>query len=188
MIKPVNRVVIVGGGSAGWLTAAYLVEKMPSQTEILLVDKKVSDPIGVGEATILNFKQFMYDCGFKPEEWIPEIDATFKCGILFKDWQQEGVNLWHPFAFPQFLNLDSDLLSLWTMFKEKDFFTHACALYHPGVTENKVDPENIGTYAYHIDCGKLVNWIRQQLLTKIQLVEHEVVSVSYTHLTLPTKA
>ena len=66
MIKPVNRVVIVGGGSAGWLTAAYLVEKMPSQTEILLVDKKVSDPIGVGEATILNFKQFMYDCGFKP--------------------------------------------------------------------------------------------------------------------------
>ena len=192
MIRPVNRIVIVGGGTAGWLTAAYISNQMSSHTEILLVDKQVSDPIGVGEATILNFKQFMYDCGFKPEEWIPEIDATFKCGILFKDWQQEGVNLWHPFAFPMFNNLDSDLLTCWTMFKEYDYFTHACALYHPGVTENKVDPENIGTYAYHIDCGKLVRWVKGKLLRKIQLVEHEVISVDrnerggLNHITIDT--
>ena len=176
MIRPINRIVIVGGGTSGWMTAAFLYSKL-KRTEIVLIDKKQGEPVGVGEATILSFKQFMADCGFPVEDWLGKIDATFKCGILFEDWQKEGQNLWHPFAFPEFNAMETNLLNLWTKNKDLEYFTHACALYNPGVTDNKVDPKNISTYSYHINCGKLVSYIKGKLLSKIAFVEDDVVEV-----------
>lgn len=177
MTRPVNRITIVGGGTSGWLTAAFLLNKLKHNFEIVLVDKKESEPVGVGEATILSFKQFMYDCGFPIEDWFSEIDATFKSGILFKDWQKEGTDLWHPFAFPAFDSLNTNLLNLWTKNKDLEYFTHGCALYNPGVLQNKVDPENINTYSYHIDCGKLVNYVKNKIISKITFVPCTVTSV-----------
>ena len=48
MIRPINRIVIVGGGTSGWMTAAFLYSKL-KRTEIVLIDKKQSEPVGVGE-------------------------------------------------------------------------------------------------------------------------------------------
>lgn len=170
MIRPVNRITIVGGGTSGWLSAAFLLNRIHKHAEIVLVNKEDEKTVGVGEATVLSFKQFMYQCGFSPEEWISAIDATFKCGILFTDWQKEGTDLWHPFAFPEFSNFDTNLLNLWTNVQSKPFHTHGCALYNPGVTDNKVDPTNIGTYAYHVDCGKLVEFIKSKIIHRITYV------------------
>ena len=91
----VNRIIIVGGGSAGWLTAAFLSHN--TDYEIIIVDKEDGKPIGVGEATLLNFKSFMANCGFKFEEWFEEIDATYKTGILFSGWGKNKRAVWHPF-------------------------------------------------------------------------------------------
>jgi len=178
MIKPIRRIVIVGGGTSGWLTAAFLLKKIRKNTEVVVIDKKQSETVGVGEATILSFKQFMNSCGFPVDEWLPCIDATFKSGILFTDWQREGTDLWHPFAFPEYNAWETNLLNIWTNHKDKEFFTHGCALYHPAVTENKVDPTNIGTYANHIDCGKLVEFIKSKILDKITFVSSEVIDVN----------
>lgn len=176
-MKPLRRIVIVGGGTSGWLTAAFLLKKVRSYCEIVVVDKTQSETVGVGEATVLSFKQFMNFCGFDAEEWVPAIDATFKSGILFTDWQKEGADLWHPFAYPEFKHLKTNLLNLWTLNKDKDFFTHGCALYNPAVTENKIDPTNLGTYANHIDCGRLVQYIKTKISNKITFVSQEVVEV-----------
>jgi len=175
-MRPINRIVVVGGGTSGWMTAAFLHAKL-KRTQIVLIDKSESEAVGVGEATILSFKQFMMECGFEPEDWLGKIDATFKGGILFEDWQKEGQNLWHPFAFPEFDFLETNLLNLWTKNKDLEYFTHACALYNPGVTENKVDPDNISTYSYHIDCGKLVNFIKERIGNKISFVKSGVKDV-----------
>ena len=91
----VNHIVIVGGGSSAWLTAAYLSHN--SSFKIIMVDKEKGNPIGVGEATILNFGPFMANCGFKFEEWFEEIDATYKTGILFSGWGKNKRAVWHPF-------------------------------------------------------------------------------------------
>ena len=58
----VNEVVIVGGGTSGWLTAAALLSHAPN-IKITLVDKEEPTPIGVGEATLVGFNSFMKDCG-----------------------------------------------------------------------------------------------------------------------------
>ena len=65
--------------------------------KIIMVDKEKGNPIGVGEATLLNFKPFMDSCGFKFEEWFEEIDATYKTGILFSGWGKNKRAVWHPF-------------------------------------------------------------------------------------------
>ena len=78
----VKTVAIVGGGTSAWLAAAFLSSKKPDY-DILVIDKEIGSPVGVGEGTLLGFGQIMEQCGFKPEEWFFEIDATFKSGIFF---------------------------------------------------------------------------------------------------------
>ena len=94
-MNPVHHIIIVGGGSSAWLTAAYLSHN--TDFEITLVDKEEGKPIGVVEATLLSFRSFMDSCGFKFEEWITEIDATYKTGILFPGWGKNKQTVWHPF-------------------------------------------------------------------------------------------
>ena len=99
MITHVKRVVIVGGGSSGWLTAASLYNN--PALDVTLIDKEVSTPVSVGEATLLNFENWLENhCGFNSEEFLAELDIGLKAGILFPDWGYEGSNIWHPFLFP----------------------------------------------------------------------------------------
>ena len=91
----VNHIIIVGGGSSAWLTAAFL--SYNSRCEITMVDKEEESAIGVGEATVASFKPFMDQCGFKFEEWFKTIDATYKTGILFPGWGKNKKSVWHPF-------------------------------------------------------------------------------------------
>ena len=93
----VNHIIIVGGGSSAWLTAAYL--SYNNSCRLTMVDKEHGKPIGVGEATLLNFQPFMESCGFKVEEWFDKINATYKTGILFPGWGKNGQSVWHPFVF-----------------------------------------------------------------------------------------
>ena len=81
----IKKIVIVGGGSSGWLSAAYLSNNFP-HFKITIIDKEISTPVGVGEATLLNFKTFLKACGFNLNEWFNELDSTEKLGILFPNW------------------------------------------------------------------------------------------------------
>jgi tryptophan 7-halogenase len=176
-MKPLRRIVIVGGGTSSWLTAAFLLNRVAKYCEIIVIDKEFGQTVGVGEATVLSFKQFMDVCGFSVNDWFNEIDATFKSGILFSNWQKDGEDVWHPFAFPAYERYDTTLINLWTKKKELDFKTHGTALYHPSVDENKVDPTNPSAYAYHIDCGKLVKFLQKKILDRITFVQSEVVDI-----------
>ena len=96
MTHEIKHLVIVGGGSSAMLTAAYI--RNHTNYKITIVDKSDGEPIGVGEATILNFKPFMSSCGFPFEEWFEQCDATWKTGILFPGWGKGGLAMWHPFV------------------------------------------------------------------------------------------
>ena len=91
--KLIKKVVIVGGGSSAMLAAAFISNN--TSYKVTVIDKEDGSPIGVGEATLINFKPFMDACGFDFNEWFKYCDATYKTGILFPGWTKKKV--WHPF-------------------------------------------------------------------------------------------
>jgi len=94
-----RRIVIVGGGSSGWISASCLAYSLQnSQCEITLVESPDIGIIGVGEATIPSFVDFIQYLGLSKADFIRETKATFKLGIKFYDWLEEGHEYWHQFG------------------------------------------------------------------------------------------
>ena len=95
----VRRVVIVGGGSAGWMTAASLgwaFEKLG--IEIVLIESETIGTVGVGEATVPHIRFFNARLGIDEAEFMARTKATFKLGIEFRDWARIGDSYIHPFG------------------------------------------------------------------------------------------
>jgi len=91
------KVVIVGGGSAGWMTAAYLSKALNGRVDISLVESPNIQTIGVGEATFSTIRLFFEFLGLKEEDWMPECHAAYKLAIKFVNWNEERRNFYHPF-------------------------------------------------------------------------------------------
>src|SRR5438874_26403 len=95
--QPVKRVTIVGGGTAGWMTAAVLSQWL-SKVEIKVVESEEIGTIGVGESTIPHIRNFIALAGIDPLKMISESKATFKLGIQFVDWGTPGETYIHGFG------------------------------------------------------------------------------------------
>jgi tryptophan halogenase len=93
----VRRVCILGGGSAGWMTAAALSNAL-RQTEVTLVESDEIGTVGVGEATIPPIKRFNHSLGIAEEEFVAATSGSFKLGIEFVGWGAEGERYLHPFG------------------------------------------------------------------------------------------
>ena len=79
----VKRLVIVGGGTAGWIAATWFSRRWGQLLDVIIIDKSQPERVGVGEATLLSFPSVMQNMGYRVEEWVNSIDATYKAGILF---------------------------------------------------------------------------------------------------------
>ena len=96
---PVKRVVIVGGGTAGWMTAAGLASMLgPTGLDITLVESEAIGIVGVGEATLPHIRRFNETIGVDEAEFMAATSATFKLGIEFVDWGRKGDSYIHPFG------------------------------------------------------------------------------------------
>ncbi len=91
------RVVIVGGGTAGWMTASYLAKAFGKMVDITLVESASIKTIGVGEATFSTFKLFFDFLGLSESDWMPHCSASFKLAIRFQGWTKAGGHFYHPF-------------------------------------------------------------------------------------------
>ncbi|MGW1677366.1 tryptophan halogenase family protein [Saccharopolyspora sp. NPDC002376] len=96
-----RSVVIVGGGTAGWMTASYLKAAFGERLSVTLVESKNVPTIGVGEASFSTIRHFFAYLGLEETDWMAECHATYKLAIRFDNWRAEGHHFYHPFERPR---------------------------------------------------------------------------------------
>jgi tryptophan halogenase len=96
---PVRNILIVGGGTAGWMAATYLATQLKATGgTVTLVESPAIPTIGVGEATVPPLVGFLRVLGISEDEFMRRSHATYKLGIKFQNWHDGEDAFWHPFG------------------------------------------------------------------------------------------
>ncbi|HEX3423981.1 MAG TPA: tryptophan halogenase family protein [Sphingomicrobium sp.] len=166
------RVVILGGGTAGWMTAAALVRRLPrDHYRITLLESDDIGIVGVGEATLPHIKQFNDMLGLDEAEFMRATRATFKVGIEFCDWNRPGDRYIHPFgAFGEpwgGVEFQHHWLRLRRAERETapfQSYSFAAAVARANVfalpDEDTASIRSTYSYAYHFDSGRYAPFLR----------------------------
>jgi tryptophan 6-halogenase len=120
-----KSVVIVGGGTAGWMTAAHLKKALPG-LDITLIESANIKTVGVGEATFSTVKLFFDFLGLEEHEWMPHCNATYKLAIKFVNWRADGGHFFHPFQRYEVVD-GFNMAEWWLKLKKgEEPFDYAC--------------------------------------------------------------
>ena len=93
----VKRIIVVGGGTAGWLSASFLSSQLPG-IEVTIIASEKEPIVGVGESTVPQFRTFMEKMGVSEKTWMQASGGSFKYGIEFNNWRTGSDRRWHGFG------------------------------------------------------------------------------------------
>ncbi|MFD1218275.1 MULTISPECIES: tryptophan halogenase family protein [Microbulbifer] len=162
----VKRVVIAGGGTAGWTVASLLARQLGSLLDITLVESDAIGTVGVGEATIPTFRSFHALLGIDEREFMRATQSTFKLGISFENWDRIGDRYIHPFGDVGKSTWMAEFHHMWLMAKAKGFGGDLgrCCFEHEVAIAGKfaVSESSKLNYAYHLDAGLYARFLRQK--------------------------
>ncbi|WP_201027394.1 tryptophan halogenase family protein [Paraglaciecola hydrolytica] len=179
----VKKVVIAGGGTAGWVAAAALSKKLGQFVEVILVESDQIGTVGVGEATIPPMKVFHSLLGIDEQEFMAATEATFKLGISFKNWGQIGDHYIHPFGTTGQSSFLADFQHFWLHGKSKginaEFGEYSFEIQAAKAGKFATSKNSSINYAYHLDATRYAQYLRQfseklgtkRIEGKIQLVQ-----------------
>lgn len=111
--RPVRKVVIAGGGTAGWTVAAALAKNLGALIEIVLVESDAIGTVGVGESTIPTARRFHELLGLDEAAFLRATGASFKLGISFENWTREGERYFHSFGVTGRSTWMADFQHMW---------------------------------------------------------------------------
>jgi len=187
----IRNVVIVGGGSAGWMTAAAFERLLP-EYNVTLVESPDVPITGVGESTLGHINMYMCLLGLKDEEWMADCEATHKVGIRFTDfYKKDGTHWDYPFVDPSNAALPGGLVSFWALrnaYPEKYSHPNSFARMINGNTllmeENRIDDSgkwgDMGTdYSYHMDAVKFGQWLKNNVGKNVKYVQGHVMDADF---------
>ncbi len=183
-----TKVVIVGGGTAGWMTASHLKKGLPA-LDITVIESSNIKTVGVGEATFSTIKLFFDFLGLDESEWMPSCNASYKMAIKFVDWRAGRGHFFHPFQ--RYEVIDGFNMGEWwlKLKRHEEPFDYACfvvpslcdAQRSPRFLDGRVFDEKVQDYftvelrgkkniladhkvqypyAYHFDAGLLAEFLK----------------------------
>lgn len=171
MITP-NKIVIVGGGSAGWMVASSLISEFPEK-EITVIEPVDIPKVGVGESTVGGIRLWLKHIGLSDEEFMKECDASYKLAIKFTNFYKEDSGSWF-YPFSQ-LNIDNPEFTKndWFILKAIDpdiKLSSYTEYYYPQqslINENKIAEDYFNfkldeQSAFHFDSIKFGNFLKRK--------------------------
>jgi tryptophan halogenase len=183
----IKDVVILGGGTAGWMTAAYIGKALQRTARVTVLEAPTIPRIGVGEATVPNLQRAFFDyLGIAEEDWMRECNASFKIAVKFINWRTPGAGaadarMWQgrPDQFFHLFGLlpahDQIPLSHYWSYKrelgETDLpFDYACfkepAIMDANRAPRWLDGRPATNYAWHMDAHLVAEYLRKFATTK----------------------
>jgi tryptophan 7-halogenase len=187
--RRIRSIVIVGGGSAGWMTAAALSNSLTHGCDITLIESEEIGTVGVGEATIPPIRTFNDTLGIDEQTFVKATQGSFKLGIEFVDWARLGNRYFHPFG-PHGRPFDIvPLHHYWLRAREhgeaSNFDEHsmAWAIAKAGrFAPPSSDQRNVMStfdYAYHFDAGLYAQFLRKYSKDrKVTRIEGKIADVA----------
>jgi tryptophan halogenase len=163
MSQKLHRIVIVGGGSAGWMTAAVLATGLKGGATVELVEAEDVGIIGVGEATLPSIRNYNQSLGIDEAEFLRATSGSFKLGIRFCDWLEIGQDYFHTFGPLGTLSGSQALWGQYRRTKQDGPLGEQCV---PTVMAMKgrftlPDEQSQFRYAYHFDAVQYVAFLRK---------------------------
>ena len=188
MVDEIRHVVIVGGGTAGWLTAAVVAAEHGERLRVTVVESPDVASIGVGEGTWPTMRDTLRRIGVSETDFIRECDASFKQGSKFNGWVSgaDDDSYFHPFVLPHGYT-ETDLVAGWLQRHAQmpfadlmSFQPHLCA--RGKAPKQAATPEYaaVANYAYHLDAVKLGVFLRKHCTERLGVrpVLDHVVSIN----------
>jgi flavin-dependent dehydrogenase len=176
MSKPIEHVVVVGGGSAGWLTAAVLAAEHP-RLSVTLVESPGVPPIGVGEGTWPSMRETLQRIGVSEAAFFRECDAAFKQGSRFDRWVdgRDGDVYFHPFSLPQGYG-EANLAAAWQHGHRNVPFAdlvsyqpHLCVQGRAPKQPQTPEYAGVANYGYHLDAGKFGVFLQKHCVDNLRV-------------------
>lgn len=192
-MKKIEKIIVVGGGSAGWMTASVLIKAFPSK-QITVIESPKFPTIGVGESTLVAIRNFAKFLEIEEKEFMSFTDASYKFSIKFTDFlKKDGGSFYYSFGIPElefsyqgirdwlwkkslYQNTDNKEYIRWyfpqaALFEQNKFSINADGQF------SNFNPDN--DLAYHFDATKFGLWLKEKycLPRGVNLISDTIIDV-----------
>ena len=163
--RPVRRVVIAGGGTAGWMAAAAISKVLGRALEVILVESEEIGTVGVGEATIPTLITYHRLLGIDERAFMAASQATVKLGISFEHWRSEGHRYIHSFGVTGKDHWSAGFQHFWLKGRERGLasgYEDYCIELQAALQHRFAHlPRYHMNYAYHLDASRYARFLRE---------------------------
>jgi tryptophan halogenase len=190
-MKEINNITIVGGGSAGYMTASTLLNQFPNK-KITLIESPIVPILGVGESTIGGIKAWTKLLNIDDKQFLKETDGSYKLSIKFTDFYKKGESFHYPFGFPYSKENKASLNDWWFkkfIYPETNNSDYADS-YYPQMAlvnqnkcfyneNNEIPFDFIRDTAYHFDAVKFAHWLKNKYCIPrgLKHIEDNIISI-----------
>ncbi len=170
-MKPLSKIVIVGGGTSGWLAAAMLCHHLKRELyQIVLVESDQLGTISIGESTVPTMIGLLHRLGIDEQDFIAATEATYKLGIQFVGWHRRADTYFHPFGVIGRPIENHDFYQCWLRaralgdtsalqdFSPCNVMAENGRFFPPGKARNT--PIGGASYALHVDASLVARYLR----------------------------
>ena len=163
--QPVKKVIIVGGGTAGWMAAASVSKLIGNTVRVSVVESDEIGTVGVGEATIPSMITLHKLLNIDERDFMTSVQGTFKLGISFENWKNVNENYIHSFGFTGKDCWAAGFQHFWLKGKQQglssQFGDYCNELQAAKNNKFAVLPNNGMNYAFHMDAGLYAKYLRK---------------------------